>query len=227
MPNNSRKDFDMTCKVLQSLFQRSLTLWNKGVRNLPGSQVSRRAAIAYQNLIEVKRPMSLGQFKKLVKEARKSKVTNLKAEWIYLPPLADNSDFVPVLSLEFDLGKPHGNIRFTVMMLLGSKTETAISYQGIAYRFELGHLGSGHDYYHVQFTNPGQNFGGNDDSLGCPSWIPTKMPRILTPAKGASTLILCVLLSFYGKVSPISDLLSNVFVKDNLIKAIENCSHLS
>jgi hypothetical protein len=109
----------------------------------------------------------------------------------YMPPLEGNKDFVPLLWVECDFRTTPAKASFRVGMyrFLGEGKP-----QCFGLRFEMHAERSNHNYYHMQIT-PRPHTEVDCDHV---DWIPGKDPHVLLPAKDPVSLILCMLVSFYG-----------------------------
>ncbi len=129
---------------------------------------------------------------------------------LYLPPLEKNPTFVPVLSLKCNIGEAIDNIRLRVMLVRCKDADGNLC--GIGFRFEspeneqlssqnddqdssTKNQPGRHDFYHTQII---QGLGWGPD-IECPDWIPETQPSFPLAANDPITLLLCLLLSLYGK----------------------------
>lgn len=191
MPKGNGKDFEIMCQVLRKLNDLSLKLWRKE-KDLSGSDLRDDIKFNYDNLIISNHPMQEKNLDNLIKQNLDSLCLAFD-ESFYLPPLDDNKDFIPLLSLNCNLTEYPPEISLRICMyryLNGDITKP----QGIGFRFEK-HKGSNHDYYHVQVTNKPHASLEHEYH----DWIPENIPCILQPAQNPVSLIFSMLISFYGK----------------------------
>jgi len=227
LPNDLKRDFDLLNKLIGNLLEKSATLWRRKLLDFGGKEISDDTKDTYYSLIDIKYPLSEGEFKKFVEETTKRGNFQIELDRLYLPPLEDEGEFIPILALSCDLKSPHGSISFRIRLIRGDTKKKPLTFQGIGYRFELGHSTSTHSYYHVQFTNLADESDPKWQLPGCPVWIPTLIPRILTPARNPVSLILCILLSLYGKIEFVDKLVSGIRADKRYFELIKSCTHAS
>lgn len=134
----------------------------------------------------------------------------IKIRNLYLLPLEDDPDFVPILSLDCNLNERRANFRVDMYRLHNTVDNTVDNrLHCVGYRFEIGQADSKHDYHHVQFTNRRPQSEGGHPLPESPQWAPVQVPCIPVPATRVVALILCLVISFYGKRAP-DHLLRNV-----------------
>jgi hypothetical protein len=136
--------------------------------------------------------------------------------FLYLPPLEKNAEFVPVLSMKCVLDDTTAEIKLQVMLVrrvedCEENGEERLC--GIGFRLESRHgdeeeeedtegdeeeeRDSRHGFYHAQLI---RDFGrGPSPSSECPSWLPCTQPSFPLTADCPVTLMLCLLLTLYGK----------------------------
>lgn len=127
---------------------------------------------------------------------------------LYLKPLEKNPEFVPVLSLSCTLNETQSVARLRVMLVCLDGNHENLS--GIGFRMETpesmnqhgieaGNKGV-HDFHHAQLI---RRFGEAklDEKLqiNCPCWLPESQPSFPLPAQCPVTLLLCLILTLYGK----------------------------
>lgn len=126
---------------------------------------------------------------------------------LYLPPMKEDANFVPVLSLSCKLNETQSIAKFRVMLVsldkkgnpygIGFRMETPESMnQGV----DMPAGGGIHDFHHAQLI---QRFKQEQlDSklqIDCPGWIPESQPSFPLPAKCPVTLLLCLIVTLYGR----------------------------
>ncbi len=152
-------------------------------------------------------PITLGEIEYLFESSE----LNLDfARWgkvLYLKPLEKNAEFVPVLSLTCTLNETQSIARLRVMLVCLDKNGTPY---GIGFRMETpegtnqnGNETSNkgiHDFHHAQLI---RTFGQSklDDKLRvcCPDWLPTTQPSFPLSANCPVTLLLCLIVTLYGR----------------------------
>jgi hypothetical protein len=114
---------------------------------------------------------------------------------LYLPPMEEEPDFLPVLSLECKLDDENDVIKLRLMLVHCDMSEGKP--HGIGFRIEPGR--SIHGFYHTQLI---RNLEGaaalENPPTECPLRFPEKQPCFPLKADNSVTLVLCVLISLYG-----------------------------
>lgn len=193
MVNRSAKDFGITCQILERLHLQSNKLWRRR-KNLSGNDLNLETVKNYNFLTQIKRPITIGELKNVIRGNFGGRRLNIVASF-YLPPLEDNSEFIPILSsLRSDLRNPLLDTRLYVEMyhFLGNEIEL----KGLGFRFERHRTGPKHDYWHIQIITKGSQNIPLSEGI---DWIPVTVPCIPARAKCTVSLILFMLISFYGK----------------------------
>lgn len=120
-------------------------------------------------------------------------------KYLYLPALKeDNKDFVPVLSLKAEFSD--GEMKeFRLRVMLVSQNDDG-ELRGLGFRLEAPE-GSGHgrhDFYHAQLI---KGFEKHEMGLSIktPQWLPCSQPSFPLLANDPLTLVICLLLTLYGK----------------------------
>ena len=126
---------------------------------------------------------------------------------LYLPPLEKNPSCVPILSLYCKLNEQQNIAKLRVMLVsldkkgdpygIGFRMETPESMnQGV----DMPAGGGIHDFHHAQLI---QRFKQEQlDSklqIDCPCWIPESQPSFPLPAECPVTLLLCLIVTLYGR----------------------------
>lgn len=131
---------------------------------------------------------------------------------LYLPPLKRHAEFVPILDMKCDLDETRSVIKLRVMLVCLAEDTNELC--GVGFRLESPHgdefngeaeeeqeqeikgLEEGsHDFYHAQLI---RDFG-RGSSFGCPVWLPCTQPSFPLTAACPVTLVICLLLTLYGK----------------------------
>lgn len=129
-----------------------------------------------------------------------------RGQVLYLPPLEKNPRCVPILSLYCKLNDRQSIARFRVMLVRLDKKGKPY---GIGFRLETPHsqdqdvdtASEGmHDFHHAQLI---RRFRQEDlDSelqIDCPIWLPDSQPSFPLPANCPVTLLLCLIVTLYGR----------------------------
>lgn len=134
--------------------------------------------------------------------------------FLYLPRLEKNAEFVPVLSMKCVLDDTRAEIKLRVMLVRRVEDHEENGQGrlcGIGFRLESRHgdeeeqedtegdeeeeRDSRHAFYHAQLI---QNFD-EGPPIECPGWLPCEQPSFPLTADCPVTLVLCLLLTLYGK----------------------------
>lgn len=138
---------------------------------------------------------------------------------LYLPPLEKDPDCVPILSLCCKLKETQSVAKLRVMLVKLDEKRKPDGIYGIGFRMETperfnqdeslstnnqnlrtDNAGGIHDFHHAQLI---QKFGQSklDDKLkiDCPVWIPQTQPSFPLPAECPVTLLLCMIITLYGR----------------------------
>jgi hypothetical protein len=116
MSSNHVKDFHMMCDVLQRLLRRSNSLWNAG-RDLADLMLTKKTMDNYRELIEVKPPISSVELEREANESsRRDRLSLCLDKPLYMPPLGEKLDFIPLLFLKADLSKPSYDVSLRIEM---------------------------------------------------------------------------------------------------------------
>ena len=128
-----------------------------------------------------------------------------RGQVLYLPPLEKNPHCVPILSLCCRLNDQQGIAKFRVMLVSLDKKGDPY---GIGFRMETPHsqdqdtsTNEGiHDFHHAQLIQKfGQTKLDNKLQIDCPCWIPETQPSFPLPAECPVTLLLCLIVTLYGR----------------------------
>jgi hypothetical protein len=129
-----------------------------------------------------------------------------RGQVLYLPPVERNPRCVPILSLYCKLNNQQSIVKFRVMLVC---LDNEGKPYGIGFRMETPEsmnqnvntpTNEGiHDFHHAQLI---QKFGQtrlNKLLIDCPGWIPESQPSFPLPAKCPVTLLLCLIVTLYGR----------------------------
>ena len=130
-----------------------------------------------------------------------------RGQVIYLPPLEKNPCCVPILSLYCKLSDQQGIAKFRVMLVSLDKKGNPY---GIGFRMETPEsmnqdteastrIGI-HDFHHAQLIQRFRREELNSElQIDCPCWIPDSQPSFPLPAECPVTLLLCLIVTLYGR----------------------------
>lgn len=130
-----------------------------------------------------------------------------RGQVLYLPPLEKNPRCIPILSLYCRLNDQQGIAKFRVMLVSLDKKGDPY---GIGFRMETpesmnqeGDMpanGGIHDFYHAQLIQRFRREEVNSElQIDCPCWIPVTQPSFPLPAQCPVTLLLCLIVTLYGR----------------------------
>ena len=148
-----------------------------------------------------------------------------RGQVLYLPPIKKEPSFVPVLSLSCKLNETQSRARFRVMLICLDEDEEV---RGIGFRLETPEgqnqdeetpadeevlaneetladedtsANKGiHDFYHAQLIKTfGQRKLDEKLQINYPSWLPESQPSFPLPAKCPVTMLLCLIVTLYGR----------------------------
>ena len=131
---------------------------------------------------------------------------------LYLPPLEKDAEFVPILDVKCDLDGTRTEIELRVLLVRqveDCKTNGEGKLRCIGFRLESPHgdreqreteegekkVEGRHDFYHAQLIR-GLRWG---PAFKSPDWLPCTQPSLPLTANCPVTLVLCLLLTLYGK----------------------------
>jgi hypothetical protein len=189
------KEKEYLSRLLKNVNNRSNYCWTHSV-TLEGNHISKKTEYYYEYLKERYFPISERVLKKMIESETNISLHDEKQKNLsfYLPPLDDQNEFIPILSLdaEYLSNPPKCEIRVGLYKL--SKKQNII---GFGIRFECEHrIGkSKHKYYHAQLTKtPIEIINHIELPL-----IHESIPCIILPAKNHVSLFISTLISMYGK----------------------------
>ncbi|HDQ71351.1 MAG TPA: hypothetical protein ENN19_04550 [Chloroflexi bacterium] len=128
-----------------------------------------------------------------------------KRKVLYLPALEKDAGFVPILSLKAKFDDDEVKEFRLRVMLISQDGEKNL--RGIGFRLEApegkaqdkGENDEGrHDFYHAQFIR-GFERQGPGLPIEIPGWLPCSQPSFPLLANDPLTLVVCLLLTLYGK----------------------------
>ena len=129
-----------------------------------------------------------------------------RGQVIYLPPLERNPRCVPILSLYCKLNNQQSIAKLRVMLVclnnegkpygIGFRMETPESMNQNVNTTSNGGI---HDFHHAQLI---RRFGQPKLDIlpiDCPVWLPDSQPSFPLPAECPVTLLLCLIVTLYGR----------------------------
>ncbi len=184
-----RQLFEALCRIQE----------NAWIRQQPRWKPSAGALKAWSTLINSLPPIGETELANLFPDSEAVEVDfSERSKVLYLPRLEKNPEFVPVLSLRCNLGETKTKMTMKVMLISSDGNEGNLC--GVGFRLESPHgderkeVGR-HDFYHAQLIRS----LGYGPPVECPSWLPETQPSFPLTADDPVTLVLCLLLSLYGK----------------------------
>ena len=192
-------------RILLPLFKIQESAW---IRKNPIPSRSDKALKTFDAIHEKWLPIKFDEIESLFDPAELILNFPERGKVLYLPPLEKNANFVPALSLSCTLNENQSIAKLRVMLVC--LDEDHEKPYGIGFRMEtpesMNQNGNEddnqgiHDFHHVQLI---RTFGqvGLDNSLpiDCPCWLPVSQPSFPLPAKCPVMLLLCLILTLYGK----------------------------
>ena len=179
--------------MLSQLLRKSNILWGRP-RDLKGNAVPSELARAREKLMWVKKPIKEDTLQELTKDEADS--LSLDDQYIYLPPLANNPEFIPILTV--DCNRKESKMNFRVEMYKDHKEMNGRKRRvGIGVRFESPNKGESHNFWHAQLMYT-TDASRSVRLPGCPEWIPDEVPCLPIAAKHVITFLICLVIAFYG-----------------------------
>lgn len=146
--------------------------------------------------------------------------TNLERVWkvnssdcgkvLYLPPIKKHDYFVPILSLECSLNETLSSAKFRVVLICLKEHQATKVLQGVGFRMETPDslnqranptVNQGiHDFYHAQLVRKLDRKLRHNVQITCPNWFPDVQPSFPLPADCPVTLLLCLIVTLYGRI---------------------------
>ena len=192
-------------EILLNLVTKSQTCWDTGY-TLEGNKLKKHAIDGYEELQSYRPQVRVDEIFAMTRTRRDQMEIGHKSA-IYLPPLDDDSTFIPLLSMEMDRKKHEFKFRVDMYEYDGSSG----GFNYMAFRFEAPTKhNSKHPYFHVQ---PSEREASTiENSKGLKIRIPGSVPTIPTVAWNSVSLVLSLVLGFYG-VKGYSDIISEARLK--------------
>ena len=189
--------------ILRSLFDIQNDTWfNPALEPKPSCQSFK----IFQVLSDKCEPM--GAFRN-IKHLFKPSGLNLdfSKRVLYLPPLEKKGNFVPILSLSCTLGETQCSAQFKVMLVcldedkklcgIGFRLETPENMnQNVDERSNEGI----HDFFHAQLIRKFDRLAPDStQGINSPKWLPKAQPSFPLPADCPVSLLLCLIVTLYGR----------------------------
>ncbi|MCP4602197.1 MAG: hypothetical protein GY847_17055 [Proteobacteria bacterium] len=163
------------------------------IRQQPRWKPSARAYETWRTLVGPWPPIGEKELSDLFPDSEAVEIDfSARSKVLYLPPLEKNVDFVPVLQMQCTLDEERTDISLKVMFVRSIKGDEK-QLGGLGFRLESGE--GRHDFYHAQLI---RDFGWGP-AIESPHWLPETQPSFPLAANCPVTLMLCLLLSLYGK----------------------------
>jgi hypothetical protein len=180
----------------------SSSCWTDPMKDLDGNDLPPTTINNYKFLVNKTRfrPITVEEIEKQKKFIEKKQLVRnnrdtrtLFLDYLYLPPLDDDRDFIPLISARITFAFEIPNLSLRVGMFDIQNGHSIF----FGFRFETGHFGkkSEHDFCHGQLAK--EPFG-DTNTISSFSGLPQHYPAVLMPARCPGTLILCMLFSMYG-----------------------------
>lgn len=145
MPAEPPNDFKALKDLLLNLLTKSENCWG-GRTTFNGNRLKKSATDAYEKLHEYREGLQTGSFSSAVKEST-SKISIGDDSALYLPPLDDDSVWVPLLSVKVSRDEQKAQFRVDLYKF-DSELE---DFRYVGFRFEAPTEGDAtHSYFHVQ-----------------------------------------------------------------------------
>jgi hypothetical protein len=195
-PTGGRKDLEILGQILKRIHNIQEKYWSENL-DLSGSKLPRISRDNYEFVAtNICPPIRTEVLASKIKACTDGN-TQLIIGNLFMPPLDLDKEFVPVLSIMCD--PRSSNMRLCVGMFSFTQKHSPLVF---AFRFETAHLGSNHDYHHGQFTRTWTYERENrrvTNVSTLPGWMPQHIPCVILPSKSSVSLMICMLISFYGE----------------------------
>ena len=191
--------------ILTHLYQRQYSAWNE---KDPKLKPTEQALKTYQTISMVVPPITRKETEFEYKPPNFILDISRRGRVLYLPPLQNKAaDFVPLLVPSCKLNRKKSTARLQVMLVRLDKGPKPV---GMGFRLETPErtnqnanstsLAGIHDFHHGQLIREFRD-RQLDESLRicCPWWLPTTQPSFPLPAQCPVMLLLCLILTLYGK----------------------------
>ena len=194
----TKKMFKDLERIVRKLVQYSANEWKLELNDsTTRKRLKSGVKSRYKRLIVVRPPLDSEGFNE---EIEKATDYEMKPErLLYLPPLVNESGFIPVLGLRCWFLNNPPKIKLRLGFFGGLDKDGNIE-NGLGFRFETRHNGDKHNFDHMQLcVGPFDNPEFNKEYLRSPSWLPMSWPAVVIPSTNPISLLLSMLVSLYGK----------------------------
>ncbi|HEV2137778.1 MAG TPA: hypothetical protein VGR53_02970 [Nitrososphaerales archaeon] len=182
----TQKDYVFLVSFLERLFLKGKARW-ANARSL-----SKATTKSLEHAARVRQPMwQIGEYREAVRRSPRHRILIGQGKFLYLPPLPDDEQFVPVMLGTCDFEASSSSVRIE----FHSASDQDENGNAIGFRFEGPGAGR-HDYWHFQLT------GGGGSPIGAVpgalSWFPETLPCVPLTVDDPVTLFLAIAVSLYG-----------------------------
>lgn len=189
--------------ILRPLFENQADAWlNQDPDLKPSCQVLK----TFRIISEKWKPITFEEIAYLFDESEL--ILDFAQRVLYLPALQKKSNFVPILSLSCKLNEAQSIAQFRVMLVALDRNHKTLN--SIGFRMETPESRNQnsntatkegiHDFFHAQLI---QKFDkkkpDGKPEIYCPDWLPESQPSFPLPADCPVTLLLCLIVTLYGR----------------------------
>jgi hypothetical protein len=132
--------------------------------------------------------------------------------FVFLPPIREHTFIIPILGLAYDFGRKIPEARFQVGLFTIADNKLV----AVGLRFETPEGPGSHNYYHAQLI---RSFFQHAE-IPCSAWLPTSFPALALNAVNAGGLMVCMLVTLYGRTH-----LQSLPVLGGLLQRYTNLMH--
>ena len=203
--NTMRKTVNTLENILTLLFQIQNSAWHE---KDPKLKPSKRALKTYHTISGSVPPITLEETRFVYKPPNYVLDFSQRGRVLYLPPLQNKvASFVPILSPYCKLNQTRSIARLQVMLIRADRNRNSF---GMGFRLETpGRTNQNanatdkagiHDFYHAQLIREfRQKRLDKPLPIDCPSWLPVTQPSFPLPARCPVMLLLCLIVTLYGR----------------------------
>ena len=179
------------------------------------SILSPQALKTYLTISEKLEPITVQDITNLFRHPRTRSETHevnfsQSGKVLYLPPLEKDDYFVPILSLRCKLSETQSIAQFRVLLTYLEENQTTNEIYGIGFRMEAPDsinqnpnttTNNGiHDFYHAQLIQKLDRKLRNKLQIKGHNRLPDSQPSFPLPADCPVTLLLCMIVTLYGRI---------------------------
>ncbi len=215
MSANFEGQYKILCHILKELDNYSTSKWSELFEE--NSEDYKTTIENHQHISNVIPPLNSKMIEEIANEYVGRYHMELKKPF-YLPPLEEeDSQFIPILNVIFDVRNEPIKICYRVGLIETYLEDNIRKARGFGFRYEYSHGEGRHGFHHSQITiSPFEKPLPN-----CPFWIPQHIPCFPMPAKCAISLFLCMLISLYGKKES-GKIISSMDINNRYIDAVKH-----